>query len=70
MLIEVKVRATFYTDKTKKKIRTLEQTFKGYDHTKEGAMKSINKQIAKYSDLPLMIEVKRTNFKMIENPFA
>lgn len=70
MLIEVKVNATFYTSKAKEEIRTLQQTFKGYDHTKEGAMTSINKQIARYSDNPLMIKVERTNIKMIENPFA
>ena len=70
MLIEVKVSATFYTSKVKEEIRTLQRTFKGYDHTKEGAMTSINKQIARYSDNPLMIKVERTNIKMIENPFA
>ena len=70
MLIEVKVNATFYTNKTKKEVRTFEQIFKGYDHTKDGAMASINKQIARYSDNPLMIKVERTNIKMIENPFS
>jgi len=70
MLIEVRVRATFYTDKTKKTIRTLEQSFKGYNHTKTGAMVSINKQIARYSDSQLMIKVERIGMKVIENPFA
>lgn len=70
MMIEVKVSAKFYTNATKKEIKTIENLFKGFDYTKEGAIASINKQIKRYSNNPLVIEVKRVETKMIENPFA
>lgn len=66
MLIEVKVRATIYTNLKKTTTTILEQTFMGYDHTKVGALASINKQIKRYANNPYIAKVERVGMKEIE----
>lgn len=66
MLIEVKVRATIYTNLKKTTTTTLEQTFIGYDHTKVGALTSVNKQIRHYANNPYIAKVERVGMKEIK----
>lgn len=66
MYIEVKVKATIYTNLKKTTTTTLEQTFMGYDHTKVGALASINKQIKIYANNPYIAKVERIGMKEVE----
>lgn len=66
MLIEVKVRTTIYTNLKKTTTTILEQNFIGYDHTKVGALASINKQIKHYSNNPYVAKVERIGMKEVE----
>lgn len=66
MLIEVKVRATIYTDLEKTTTMILEQSFKGYDLTKVGALASVNKQIKRYANNPYIAKVERIGMKEVE----
>ena len=67
MYIEVKVRATIYTNLKKTTTTTLEQAFMGYDHTKVGALASINKQIKLYASNPYVARVERIGMKEVEH---
>lgn len=66
MYIEVKVRATIYTNLEKTTTTILEQSFMGYDHTKVGALASINKQIKVYANNPYVAKVERIGMKEVE----
>ena len=66
MYIEVKVKATIYTDLEKTTTTILEQSFKGYDHTKVGALASVNKQIKRYTNNPYVARVERIGIKEVE----
>lgn len=66
MLIEVIVKATIYTNLEKTTTTTLEQGFIGYDHTKIGALASINKQIKIYANNPYVAKVERIGMKEVE----
>lgn len=63
MLIEVRVKATVYTNTEKTNTEVTIQTFKGYDHTKVGAIASINKQIKRYGNNPYVAKVERIGVK-------